>query len=319
MDKEIREFLDYLNLSGKKLKTIESYRLYLKRFSKFCNNRPISEIKLNDIAAFHNDLLANYSPSTASYHIASIKSFLNFLAKMEKNSLNPSVLNIPRYQRKEAKFLTKTEVHKLLTSASPASELRDRVILEILATSGARLQELLNIKLRHIDFESRSIVIVNGKGDKTRLTFLTKEASELVKRYAIMNSLGPDSLLFSITPRSVQRLLTKYCEKAGIKKVSPHALRHSLATSLLQRGSNIKQVQVLLGHKSILTTQIYTHITDKELQKAYNLAQSSFATAPDGTITTNEFTIMSKENYYSLMGKLNKLLQFQKQILDILG
>lgn len=316
MNNHIENFYSFLNLQGKKQTTITNYRLYLKRFVDYSCNIPVGKINLKLIIDFHAHLLTKHSPATASYHVASIKSFLKYLEKMEIKSLNPAILDIPKYQRKEANFLKRDELHKLLKAANPAFDLRDRVILEVLASTGARLAELLNFRVKDIDLNKKTVRVINGKNDKSRLVFLTQEASEFLKRYIIMENLKDKDKLFSITSRSVQRMVTKYCKKAGVKRISPHSIRHSLATSLLQRGTNLRQVQALLGHNSILTTQIYTHITDGELQKAYNLAQSPFATSPDGTITTNEFVIMSKENYYSLMGKLNKLLQFQKQILD---
>jgi len=201
-------------------------------------------------------------------------------------TLSPDKIILPKVSRKQVTFLHYDEVERMISVIDIGSEagLRDRAIVELLFSSGLRVSELINLNRDHVNTKRREFM-VRGKGQKDRPVFISEAAAGWVNRYldAREDSLPPLFISYSknveqtnsgdyrrLTARSVQRLVATYTRLAGITKhVSPHTMRHSFATDLLMNGADIRSVQSMLGHSSISTTQVYTHVTDQHLREVY--------------------------------------------------
>jgi site-specific recombinase XerD len=222
----------------------------------------------------------NIKKNTQSYYVIAIRNFLKFLLKRDYNVLAPDKIELPKVSRRDIEVLDYSELERLLTAPKGNSlrALRDRAILETFFSTGLRLAELCALP-RYIDL-GRGEVSVRGKGDKLRIVFLADSTKKAIKEYMDKRTDTEEALFVSltkkgkvlgrITTRAVQRLVSFYARSAGIsKKVHPHQLRHSFATDLLINGADIRSVQALLGHANIATTQIYTHLTNKELREVH--------------------------------------------------
>jgi site-specific recombinase XerD len=216
---------------------------------------------------------------------------LKYLSKKDIEALAPEKIELGKVNRAQVESLSKRDVVKLRDEVDTSSEtgMRDLAIIDLLLASGLRVSELSKLNREDIDSDTREFT-VRGKGNKDRLVFVTKNCMNTISNYlsARSDNLQPLFIQYSrfseasrdgdyrrLTPRSIQRLLAKYGKHAGIKtNVSPHKLRHTYATRLLTNGADIRSVQMLLGHSDISTTQIYTHLTDKELRSAYEAASS---------------------------------------------
>lgn len=234
----------------------------------------------NYVAALHD---AGYAKSSIARRLACLRSFFRFAQREGLCQSNPAKpLRNPRPDRKLPHFLSGREIGRLLLApdASQSAGLRDRAILETLYSAGLRVSELVGINLDDLDL-SDGLVRVRGKGRRERLSPLGSHAVQAVRRWIKVRQ--PDrrngQVLFlnrfgsRLTTRSVARMLDKYLKQTGLDlRTSPHTLRHSFATHLLNRGADIRSVQELLGHKSLVTTQIYTHISTARLLKAYERA-----------------------------------------------
>lgn len=232
-----------------------------------------------------------YAKATVARRLASVRSWCRFLCREGQLATNPAEgLRSPRQDKKLPHFLNVEDVLRLLNAPSTEDSfgLRDRAILETLYSGGLRVSELTGLEVADLDLDS-GVATVRGKGKRERLVLLGPYALEAIKhwltcREAFLSSGSFDrrrqqSALFlnkngtRLTSRSVGRLLRKYCQMAGLDpKTSPHSLRHSFATHLLDRGADIRSVQELLGHRSLATTQIYTHVTTHRLQESYQKA-----------------------------------------------
>ena len=236
------------------------------------------------VAALHE---AGYAKSSVARRLASLRSFFRFAQREGLCDSNPAKpLRNPRRERKLPHFLSGREVGKLLL-APPKSEpmgLRDRAILETLYSAGLRVSELVGMNYEDVDLDE-GYVRVRGKGRRERLAPLGSHAVRAIKRWSAASSRlkfkkkrDPQAVFLNkfgsrITTRSIGRMLEKYLKLTGLdQRTSPHTLRHSFATHLLERGADIRSVQELLGHKSLVTTQIYTHLSTSNLRKAYELA-----------------------------------------------
>jgi len=219
--------------------------------------------------------------------VSTARSFFKFLHKEEIIDTNPTLnLITPKIEKKLPYFLYLQEVNKLIETPSrnKLSGIRDRAILEILYGTGIRVSELTNININDIDFNEK-IIKVLGKGSKERILPLSnpviKAIQEYVEKRHLFNKdksakiINENALFLNrfggrLTARSIRRIIIKYIKIAGLnKKLSPHVLRHSFATHLLGGGADLRSVQELLGHKSLSTTQIYTHITKERLKEIY--------------------------------------------------
>ncbi len=282
-NKYILKFLKYLDIvKGRSHKTIKEYERKLIKFFNWANWLSPQKINKEIIWQFRvylND--QKLDKKTQAYYLITLRNFLKFLKNEGLDVIDPLLIELPKVKRKEIEILSEKELNKFLNSINLDNQnlksLRDKAILECLFSTGLRVSELCNLN-RDIDLEKREIV-VKGKGDQIRLVFLSQRAVEALKNYlqkrndnfpALFISLAKNSFGKRITPRSIQKIIKYYAQKTGLtKNVHPHSLRHQLATTLIAKGVDIRLVQELLGHKSISTTQIYTHITKPKLKEIF--------------------------------------------------
>lgn len=288
-----KQFLEYIEIEkGRSLKTVENYDRYLIRFLEFTKARTAQDITEDNLRQFR--LWLNRRPgaergtgmkkNSQNYHLIALRVFLKYLMKRKIPSLAPDQIELAKTSERQLDLISQEELRRLMEApdGGQLSELRDRAIMELLFSTGLRVSELASLSRDSIDLKKDEFSI-RGKGGKVRVVFLSNDAREAVIRYlgkrgdtddALFIRLDKDSSKTSdsmaITPRSIERMIKKYAIKAGIsKKVTPHILRHTFATDLLQNGADIRSVQVMLGHASISTTQIYTHISDKQLREVH--------------------------------------------------
>jgi site-specific recombinase XerD len=303
--KELKsQFLEYLEIEkNRSPKTIENYNHYLTRFISFAkveNPRDITEeavrkyrLQLNRITDERRKPLKKV---TQNYHVIALRSFLKYLAKRDIRTVPAEKIELGKQEEREVVFLEPSELERFLHApqGETLSNLRDRAILETLFSTGLRVSELCSLDQDNIDLK-RGEFSVRGKGSKLRLVFLSGEAKAAIATYLGKRSDADEALFIRVprnerfekyeelrlTPRSVQRIIKKYAVVAGIvgKKVTPHSLRHSFATDLLRNGADIRSVQALLGHSSVTTTQIYTHVTDKQLREVHEKFHGKTKTA----------------------------------------
>jgi site-specific recombinase XerD len=214
---------------------------------------------------------------TQNYYLISIRSFLKFLQKNEISAVSPETIDLAKIPERHISFMTDNELNSLLSA--PKSKInsenkqkyRDIAIIELLFSTGLRVSELCSLS-NDLDLSQKEIS-VRGKGSKVRVVFITDDATAAIKEYKSKFLEGKKLLndkLFPVTPRTIERIVKKYAIIAGIsKKITPHILRHSFATNLLQNGADIRSVQAMLGHSNISTTQIYTHVTDSHLKNIH--------------------------------------------------
>jgi len=294
MQRELAQFLQYLRVErGASPHTIKSYREDLTALAEYLADEAgsapapgnITTVELRGfVSALHE---AGYAKSSISRRLASVRSFLRFGQREGWSKANPAkALRNPRKSHKLPHYLSSDEVGKLLTApqGEAAMALRDRAILETLYSAGLRVSELVGLIDCDIDFPA-GILRVRGKGKKERLSPIGSYASKALKHWLAVRKLSPrekqgrEAPVFTnkfgtrLTTRSVARMLEKYLTVTGLdQRTSPHTLRHSFATHLLDRGADIRSVQELLGHKSLVTTQIYTHVSTANLRAAYEKA-----------------------------------------------
>ncbi len=276
------KFLNYLTIEKNYSKhTINNYHADLTEFGKFLNSRGAKEIKNIDYFLLRKFLSTlsekNLSKRTLSRKISTLKSFFKFLVREGIIKNNPAAsLIYPRLDKPLPKFLTEKEVNKILNlpEGDDVCSLRDKAILEFLYSTGARVSEMVSLKIDNIDLLG-GVVKVTGKGRKERLLPLGEPALISIKQYLDFRTDKNKSLFINkrggtLSDRGVRGIIDKYIKKmASSLKVSPHVFRHSFATHLLNRGADLRSVQELLGHSSISTTQIYTHLTIDSLKKVY--------------------------------------------------
>ena len=292
------EFLEYLEIEKNRSQlTIRNYDHYLEYFLDWAKVKRAEEINADLVRKFRlflNRRKENNQKElkkvTQDYYIIAIRGFLNYLAKRDIKTLPSEKIELGKTQDREVEFLEPLEVEKLLSVVvgEDLSSVRDRAILSLLFSTGLRVSELTGLNRDSINFESGEFP-VRGKGGKIRLVFISDSAKKIIRDYLEKRKDVEPALFIRIrdkkskeednkakdanlrlTPRSVQRIVRKYAIRAGIvKKVTPHTLRHSFATDLLFNGADIRSVQTMLGHSSITTTQIYTHITNKQLKDVY--------------------------------------------------
>ena len=294
MSELILDFIESIEVEGgRSAKTAENYTLYLERFVEFTEDIKVDKITTEVIRKYRlwlnrykNNNEDDLSTITQSYHLIALRGFLKYLASRDIESLMPTKIQLPKVSRKQVTFLHFDEVARLLQQIDESSEegARDRAIVELLFSSGLRVSELVALNKDHVNTKRREFM-VRGKGQKDRPVFVSKAAAGTVDAYLglRMDNLPPLFLSYSrnnlsstsgdyrrLGARSIQRMVTKYARLAGITKhVSPHTMRHSFATDLLMNGADIRSVQSMLGHSSISTTQVYTHVTDEHLREVH--------------------------------------------------
>ncbi|PIP74867.1 MAG: hypothetical protein CO135_03130 [Candidatus Levybacteria bacterium CG_4_9_14_3_um_filter_35_16] len=294
----IDQFLEYLEIEKNCSKlTIRDYRHYLEVFEKwFTTNLPdksLADLDLQIIRKYRV-FLANREDTkgmtlkrvTQNYYVIALRSFLRFLIKNDYKTLEPSKIDLPKTESHSLKFLEKEQVDRIIMSIDTSKEegLRDRAILELLFSTGLRVSELVSLNKDKINLDRKEFGII-GKGNKQRIVFVSERSALSLKRYLDKRKdiFKPLFIRYSgkiivdnngekmrLTSRSVERMVKKYVRVSRIPvDATVHTFRHSFATDLLTNGADIRAVQEMLGHKNIATTQIYTHITNRQLRDVH--------------------------------------------------
>lgn len=289
MDRFIEKFLRYLeiekNFSGH---TILNYKLDLFDFKKFLKDSPVEGVDYLSLRKYLAYLKGNnLTNRTISRRLSCLRSFFKFLFREGLIKNNPTLmLSTPKQDKLLPIFLTEDEVVKLIEapSADTVLGLRDRAILETLYSTGMRVSELVSLDIDNIDFVSTTVKNVLGKGKKERSLPLGNRALSAINKYlsnrnSHKKKIKETNILFlnknngRITDKGIRKIINKYIHKASLKSgISPHTLRHSFATHLLNGGADLRSVQELLGHANLSTTQIYTHLTTDKLKSVYDKA-----------------------------------------------
>lgn len=293
--KKIDEFLGYLQVEkGCSPLTIRDYKHYLTRFMNWMADRGIRE----DLKDINPDVVRNFriylttlpgegkssmSRRTQGYHVIALRSFLKWLIRNDYAVMAPDKIDLPKVEERQVKFLNGEQVDRLLNAPtlSTIQGKRDKAILEVLFSTGLRVSELTKLDRDKVDLDRREFGII-GKGGKARVVFLSQRAADWLIKYLNerddhykplfihhkgISAPGTPDEKMRLTVRSVQRMVKKYSHKMKLPvEVTPHVMRHSFATDLLMAGADIRSVQEMLGHKNISTTQIYTHVTNKQLR-----------------------------------------------------
>ncbi len=289
-----REFLEYIEIEkGLSLKTVTNYERYLTRFfafSKITAPDQITEEKIREFRLFLNrqkgaavrgQSASTLKKNTQNYHLIALRVFLKFLMKRNITSLTPDKIELAKLSERGLDLISSEELVRIMSAPSEENlqGLRDRAMLELLFSTGLRVSELCSLN-RDLDLKKDELS-VRGKGEKIRVVFLSQDAKDAVKKYLDKRKDMEEALFVPmenkkkkehvrLTSRSIERIVKHYAIKAGVsKKVTPHVIRHSFATDLLQNGADLRSVQQMLGHANIATTQIYTHITDKHLREVH--------------------------------------------------
>ena len=287
MDKYIDMYLEYLLYQRNYSKlTISGYKEDLDFYKDYVKsqNKSFLEIDYAFIRKFYNYMdYLKYSKNTISRKISAIRSFYKYLARNGYIAFNPfSLTTGPKKDKLLPKFLYYNELEELFNACDLSTFLgvRDRLILEMLYATGMRVGELETIKINDINFYDNSIKIL-GKGNKERIVYFGEYAREILDMYLEMRDDKCEYLLINnkkerLTARGVRYIINKVVDKASLNtKVSPHMLRHSFATHLLNEGCDLLSVQELLGHESLRATQVYTHVTNDRLKDVYLKAHPS--------------------------------------------
>ncbi len=294
----VLDFLDYCEVEkGLRNNTQKNYGQYLKKFTDWLASRNLQGLLPHQLTSEHiwdyRLYLSRYQnpkngqllkKATQNYYLIALRSFLGYFVAKDILSIPPDKIALPKTDKssKTVKFLTIEQIEKLLNAVEPkdASSIRDRAILESLFSTGLRIAELVSLNTEQFanikdkkDFE----LSVIGKGGNPRAVYFSERALTWIKKYLSLRNSSEKSLFINfrdkngtgsrLTPRSIERIVKKYAIMAGIPVfTTPHTLRHSYATDLLTQGVDLRSIQEFLGHKNIVTTQIYTHVTNKRLR-----------------------------------------------------
>jgi site-specific recombinase XerD len=292
VEKLLGDYLNYLEIEkNRSPKTSENYQRYLREFLKFAKIATPAEITDTIVREFRLALARKKSGDgrelkkiTQSYYIIALRNFLKYLAKRDVATLSADKIELPKTPSRQIDTIEYSDLERLLHAPEKDKNpggiraLRDRAILETFFSTGLRLAELCNLS-RYADWK-RGELSVRGKGDKLRVVFISDSARAAIQKYLDRRGDAEEKLFISldksdrvigpITPRAAQRVVERRAKEAGLAgKIHPHQLRHSFATDLLMNGADIRSVQALLGHSNISTTQIYTHLTDKQLREVH--------------------------------------------------
>lgn len=261
------------NLSKHSLKL---YKQVVRDLSKIAGTDKVEELRIEDIYKYSDYLKKKgVSDSTVKLHLVIIKTILNFLKNLGVQCLPSVLIDLPTVSYKKRNIGAVGDIQKM---EEEMKNIRDKAIFAVLKSSGMRISELVSLKIK--DIEQTHIPII-GKGGKTRLVFISDEARELIKTYLEKRKFQNSEWLFTgltagkhITTAAVQKIFREAGKKMGIK-ISPHMIRHSFATKILQSGCPINKIQELLGHSSIVTTSIYLHSSNEELYEVWKKGQKS--------------------------------------------
>jgi site-specific recombinase XerD len=279
-----REFLEYLEITkGRSVKTIENYDRYLTRFIGYAKVTAPSDITdqlIREYRLWLNRLPAptgTLKRKTQNFHLIALRAYLKYLAKRDIQSLQPDKIELAKVAERSLDLISSVELERIMKSPdlSTLKGLRDKAIMELLFSTGLRVSELCSLD-SDLDL-TRDELSIRGKGEKIRVVFLSESAKDAVRAYMKARKDMEEALFVNygrgkqkpgrLTSRAIEMIVKYYAIKAGItKKVTPHVIRHSFATDLLENGADLRSVQALLGHANIQTTQVYTHVTDKHLR-----------------------------------------------------
>ncbi len=296
-----RRFLEYTEIEkGRSVLTVENYDRYITRFLLHTNLKRPEDINYEVVREYRLWLnrqtvqgarrgasTETLKKRTQNYYLIALRAFLKYLTAQDVKVMSPEKIELAKVSERELDLISSKDLNRLLQSpdGSDLASLRDRAILELLFSTGLRVSELCGLP-RELDL-SRDEFSVRGKGEKVRVVFLSDTAKDALKAYLHKRTDVDDALFVQVgrggdksqlhkegslrlTSRSVERIVKHHAVKSGIsKKVTPHVIRHSFATDLLENGADIRSVQALLGHASIVTTQIYTHVTDSKLREVH--------------------------------------------------
>ena len=282
MDDEIKEFLDYLEFEKKfSLYTVDNYDKDITEFKEYLVMNNINSFKKVDYSLVRKYLVflyeKKYKNTTICRHISSLRSFYKYLLGNKLINENPmELISLPKKEQRLPNFLYYNDLEKLLETPDQSTSigLRDKLIFEILYSTGVRVSELVNIKVKDIDFENKSIRIF-GKGKKERIVLFGDQALKIINIYLDQRGFSSEYLILNnrgnkITTRGVDLIIHKNSLKSGLKnKITPHTMRHTFATHMLNDGANLLTVQELLGHENLKTTQVYTHVSNERLRNVY--------------------------------------------------
>ena len=288
MDKLISKFIEYLEYEkGYSKKTVISYEKDLELFNIYLKENKITNIKkidYNIIRKYLSYLHDNkYEPSSVSRKISTLRSFFKYNLKEKIVSSNPmTLISNPKKQKKLPKYLNYEEMEKLLNGISIDTKdgIQERLIIELLYSTGIRVSELVNIKIKDIKINENQINIL-GKGNKERIVLFGKNAKELIKIYLntfkeyYTGDISNQYLLINnkqkqLSTNKVELIVKDALRKSALKiNISPHTLRHTFATHMLDSGADLKSVQELLGHENLKTTAIYTHVSNERLKQVF--------------------------------------------------
>jgi site-specific recombinase XerD len=276
------DYLAYLEIErNRSVKTSENYARHLRAFFAHSGARIPGDITEDAVRMFRRDLARkDLAKVTQSYYVIALRNFLKYLIKRDVVSLSPEKLELPRIEKRQIDVVDERDLALLLAADydDGIRGLRDRALIETLFSTGMRLEEVRSLN-RTLDF-SRGELTVRGKGRKLRVVFISDRAKSAIQTYMKARADVEDALFVGInranrvigriSPRGIQRIVDKQARRAGIAShLHPHQLRHSFATDLLVNGADMRSVQEMLGHENISTTQMYTHLTNKQLKEVH--------------------------------------------------
>jgi site-specific recombinase XerD len=294
----IDQFLEYLEIEKNASKlTLRDYRHYLNIFERwFTMYHPEKNIDILDLGMVRkyrvflsnrtDERGQNLKKVTQNYYVIALRSFLRYCIKNDIKTLEPSKIDLPKTESRSLKFLEREQVERLVMMPDTSKEegLRDRAILDLLFSTGLRVSELVSLNHEQLNLERREFGVI-GKGRRSRIVFISERAAAAVQHYlsarkdvfkplfirysgAVIEEDGGEKM--RLTVRSIERIVKKYVREARLPvDATVHTMRHSFATDLLTNGADLRSVQEMLGHKNIATTQIYTHITNKQLREVH--------------------------------------------------
>lgn len=298
-------FLEHLEVERNVSRlTIRNYSHYLRKFIEWFSAEGQTDLKTLDqemirkyrvhLSRYSDDQGRTLSKRTQSYYIIALRSWLKWLVKNDAAVLHPEKIDLPKAEAHQMSFLNSDKMQLLLSQPllSSRAGLRDKALLEVLFSTGLRVSELVSLNRDQMDQNHKEFGVI-GKGRRVRVVFLSERASYWLQKWLASRTdhWNPVFIRFAgkvadpatdgeemrLTTRSVQRLVEAYCNKAHLPiKISPHGVRHSFATDLLSNGAGLRDVQEMLGHKSIATTQIYTHVTRPQLKKVHDKFHSDW-------------------------------------------
>ncbi len=286
MDKEeflkinvINDFISYISKKNYSINTYTSYINDLYYFYIF-TKKDLTKVTFEDVKDYLEHLnLKKEKASSIRRKISSLKSFYKFSYKngyIDKKDYPLTKIAYPKMEKKLPKFLYYNDLLEIINESTKDKDgVRDRLIIEMLYATGVRVSELINIKINDIDFNNRRIIVL-GKGNKERIVYYGEYAEEVLKEYIKTHDRKNHNYLFvnskggKLTDRGVRYIIDNIMSRLSVKvHVTPHVLRHTFATDMLNNGCDIKVVQELLGHSSLKATEIYTHVTNEHLKKVY--------------------------------------------------